>query len=144
VVALAFSADGRTLVSASTDGSARVWDVARRTAVAELRHPAPVDAVDISADGRYVVTGSFDGSSRVWQVPDGLLLATLWGSPSIVTSIDLASDDRTIVAAGTDSVARVYKCDLCGTVDDLVRYATLRLHRRLTAAERARYLHQKG
>jgi len=56
-----------------------------------------------------------------------------------------APDGRLIVTAGTDGTVRTYACDLCGTVDDLVRLATLRLastRRSFTAVERRLYLHE--
>jgi WD40 repeat protein len=143
VVALAFDDSGRVLASASTDGTARIWDVGGQRLEMQLRHPGPVVAVDMSPDGRFVVTGSFDKSARVWEAATGLLLMQM-ATPSPVTSVDFGPDGRTIAVAGPDSAVRLYTCELCGSLNDLVRYADRRLHRRLTASERATYLHQKG
>lgn len=61
--------DGRSILSASDDGTARVWNVADGYATAVLRgHDDDVDKARFSADERQVVTASFDGSVRVWAL----------------------------------------------------------------------------
>ena len=145
ILALAFSADGRILASGASDSSARIWDVPRRRLVVELRHPAEVSAVDVSADGRFVVTGSWDRGVRVWETATGLLVTRFRDNPAQISSVDLSSDGRTIVAVGIlATAARLYQCDLCGSVDDLLRDADQQVHRTLTPEERVTYLHEKG
>lgn len=66
--ALAFSPDGRRLISGSADNTARIWDVS--TALTGLRNPVraivleghtePIFAVAFAPDGGTVVTGSLD------------------------------------------------------------------------------------
>jgi WD40 repeat protein len=61
-----FSPDGRTLVTASTDGTARVWDTATGREIAVLRsHEGFVRSAVYSADGRTVVTASDDKTARI-------------------------------------------------------------------------------
>jgi WD40 repeat protein len=72
VFAAAFSPDGTRVVTASEDGSARVWDAIMGTPVtAPLRHGGAVTAVRFSADGTRVITASEDGSARVWDATHG-------------------------------------------------------------------------
>ena len=92
-----------------------------------------------------MVTGSWDRGVRVWETATGLLLTRYRDNPTQISSVDLSSDDRTIVAAGIlASAVRLYQCDLCGSVDDLLREADQRVRRSLTPAERVTYLHEKG
>jgi len=66
VTALAFSADGKTLVSASYDKTAIVWDVETGTMRRLLKLKDAVDDVAITPDGSIVVT---DG--EVWDAYTG-------------------------------------------------------------------------
>jgi WD40 repeat protein len=143
VRAVSFSDDGRLLVTASTDNTARVWSVASHRLVAELRHPAPVVDADFGPGGRFVATAGDDGNARIWEVATGRLLATLSGSPSTLMDVDFAPNGRAVVAAGFGDAARVYTCDICGSLDDLLAFADQRVRRELTPAERALHLHER-
>src|SRR5262249_9637858 len=67
-----FSRDGRLVVSASADGTARVWNVATGKPVSPaLRHGADVIRAVFSPDGRSVVTASLDQTARLWDVATG-------------------------------------------------------------------------
>jgi WD40 repeat protein/serine/threonine protein kinase len=71
VCALAFSPDGRFLLSTSYDGSAKVWDVAtQRLRAVLLGHFGPVYGAAFSPDGRTVVTSGTEGQYQVmlWDV----------------------------------------------------------------------------
>jgi hypothetical protein len=67
VVRVAFSPDGRRIVTGSEDGTAKVWDAASGKELLTLRgHSDRVWSVAFSQDGRRIVTGSEDGTARVW------------------------------------------------------------------------------
>src|SRR5262245_55296006 len=79
VVSAVFSLDGRRVVTASADGTARVWDVDKEM-IAELRgHQDSVYSAVFSLDGRRVVTASGDRVARVWEAEKGTLIAELHG-----------------------------------------------------------------
>jgi WD40 repeat protein len=68
VYGLAFSPDGTRLAAACRDNTIRLWDVATREAVAELRgHADYVHAVAFSPDGTRLVSGSGDFTVRIWD-----------------------------------------------------------------------------
>jgi len=63
-----FSRDGRMLLSAGDDGTARVWNVADGTAIVLRGHDDDVYRARFSPDERSVATASLDGSVRLWQI----------------------------------------------------------------------------
>src|SRR4051794_28679734 len=61
VRALAYSPDGKTLVSGSFDGTLKLWDVATRTERLTLNgHKADVLCVAYAPDGKIIASGSQD------------------------------------------------------------------------------------
>ena len=58
VNAVAFSPDGRWVVSGSYDKTAGVWDAATGREIARMTHDDEVSAVAFSPDSRRVVSGS--------------------------------------------------------------------------------------
>ena len=61
-----FSADGRFVVTASDDQTARVWDAATGKEVLLLRHKAPVQFALMTPDGRRLATAS--DTVRIWDL----------------------------------------------------------------------------
>jgi WD40 repeat protein len=75
--AVAFSPDGKYILSGSMDGKIRLWDV--RTG-AQLRqfvgHSEEVASVAFSPDGKHVLSGG-DASTRLWDASTGQEIATI-------------------------------------------------------------------
>lgn len=68
VYAVAFSPDGKTLVSGSADNTLKLWDVAERKLLATLEgHSSWVHAVAFSPDGKTLVSGSADNTIIQWD-----------------------------------------------------------------------------
>jgi WD40 repeat protein len=72
VNAIALSAAGRFLVSASDDTTLKVWDTSSGNVLRTLfGHEKPVLGVAVSPDGKFIASGSEDGEVRVWNVITG-------------------------------------------------------------------------
>jgi WD40 repeat protein len=79
VTSAAFSPDGKRVVTASGDDTARLWDAESGKEIAVLKgHTGPVSSAAFRPDGKRVVTASFD-NARLWDAESGKEIAVLKG-----------------------------------------------------------------
>ncbi|PTL85852.1 TIR domain-containing protein [Vitiosangium sp. GDMCC 1.1324] len=106
VNAATFSPDGTRAVTASEDGTARVWDLDTGRSLVSIRHEAPVLSATFSPDGTRVVTASEDGTARLWSVTTGQsLVLTRHEAP--VLSIAVSPDGTQIATADNGGEVRL-------------------------------------
>jgi uncharacterized protein (TIGR03067 family) len=109
VEAASFSLDGRRVVTASADYSARVWDAETGAALTgPLRHGAGVAAVSFSPDGRRVVTGSRQGTARVWDAATGTPVTPLLNHGRGQIRVAFSPDGRRVATGGGTYDARLW------------------------------------
>ena len=103
---VAFSLDGSRILTASEDGTARLWSNADGKELAVFRgHEAPVTHASFSADGRRVLTTSADGTARVWDAGEGADITSVHGQPGSVRSALFSADgSRVLIASGNNAV----------------------------------------
>jgi tetratricopeptide (TPR) repeat protein len=64
-----FSPDGKRIVTASSDNTARVWDAQSGQPLTEpLKHGGVVCSAQFSPDGKRIVTASLDNTAQVWDI----------------------------------------------------------------------------
>ena len=91
-----FSPDGARALTASADGTARIWDVARGVCLATLAHGEVVRCAGFSSDGRAALTGGDDGDAALWRA--GERVATLGPHAGGVTHVRFLDDGRCVTA----------------------------------------------
>ena len=104
-----FSSDGKYIVTASYDGSARIWNVATGNLLHTLKgHTDWVNTAEFSSDGKYIVTASYDGSARIWITATGKLLHSLVGHIGRVNTAEFNNDGKSVITASADGSARIW------------------------------------
>lgn len=114
VASVAFSADGKRLVSGGFDNAVLVWSVESGVVEKSLRgHAGQVRSCAVSADGKSVVSGSYDGTLKVWNVDEyhenlAVRTSALAGHVGAVSAADFSPDETRIVTAGVDRTAMIF------------------------------------
>ena len=68
VLCVAFSPDGKRIVSGSSDGTLKIWDAESAEQLQTLTgHTSKVLSVAFSPDGKRIVSGSRDRTLKVWD-----------------------------------------------------------------------------
>jgi len=100
---LEFSADGKLLLSGSTDNTARIWDVATGKTLRILAgHSAQVKGIAFSPDGKRAATASYDKTVRIWNIATGQTEATLTTHDREVQCLAWSPDGLTLVSGSKD------------------------------------------
>jgi WD40 repeat protein len=84
IYSIAWSPDGKQLLSASNDRSLKLWDAAGGTLVREFKpfnakdfpkgHQDQVFCGVFSKDGKLIASGSHDGTIKLWNAADGTVV----------------------------------------------------------------------
>ena len=98
---LAFSPDGKTLVSGGGSGDAtlRIWDVATRKerVVVPATDPiGPINAVASSPDGKTIAATAGDAGVKLYDMADGRVRATIGGKGRTVICLAFSPDGKTL------------------------------------------------
>jgi WD40 repeat protein len=130
VRSVAFSPDGKYIVSGSMDRTVRVWESATGKEITQMKHDDWVESVAFSPDGKYVVSGSIDKTARVWDAITGQEISRMTQDDG-VTSVAFSPDGKYVVSGGYDKTARVWMW----RPEDLIANACLHVTRNLSVAE---------
>ncbi len=105
VLRATFAPQGTRVLTASSDGTARTWDVASGRCETTLVHDDVVRWAEFSPDGTVVLTGCDDGYARLWRGAD--LVAVLGPHAGGVT-LGRFFDDGRVVTASNEGDLRLW------------------------------------
>jgi WD40 repeat protein len=106
---VAITPDGRLAVSASADGTLKVWNLATGHEVHTLHgHTGAVSGVAITPDGRLAISASEDHTLKFWDLLIGHEVQTLHGHIGGVSGVAITLDGRHAVSASWDGTLKVW------------------------------------
>jgi WD40 repeat protein len=108
VLTVAFSKDGKSLVSGGNDHMVYIWDVAGNQPGRQLAgHTDEVYSVAFSTDGKWAASASFDRTVIVWDVGSGHPVKTLTGANKM-NAVIFSADDAWLATSGWDGNVTVW------------------------------------
>jgi WD40 repeat protein len=109
VVAMAFTPDSKTLVTAGWDGHLGIWDVERRQLRAFPRgHNNQFNWATISPDGGTIASGGEDSFLRLWNVARAQEIAVLQGHTDSINCVAFSPDGQWLASASDDGTVRLW------------------------------------
>ncbi|KIJ46218.1 hypothetical protein M422DRAFT_165567 [Sphaerobolus stellatus SS14] len=118
---IAFSHDGKRIVSGSHDKTIRIWDAETGQNVGDplTGHTEWVQSVAFSHDGKQIVSGSADKTIQIWDVETGQNV----GDPLIVhtylfMSVAFSHDGKRIVSGSDDETIQIWDAETGQNVGD--------------------------
>jgi WD40 repeat protein len=106
---VAFSPDGKTIVSGGIDGTVRLWDTSGKAIGQPFKgHEGSVNSVAFSPDGKTIVSGGIDGTVRLWDTSGKAIGQAFKGDEGSVNSVAFSPDGKTIVSGGDDGTVRLW------------------------------------
>jgi serine/threonine protein kinase len=110
VMSVAFSPDGRFILSGSMDKTLKLWDAATGNEVRTFTGAGGfVRCVAFSPDGRFVLGGGEDNTLRLWETATGREVRAFKGHSDRVLSAAFSPDGRFIVSGSGDRTARLWE-----------------------------------
>lgn len=107
VSGLAFSPDGKTLVTSCHDGKVRFWNVATGVQGETVLEQPSASSLVYSADGRFLLTGGSDRQARLWDL-EKVELVGAYPHPHFICAVAISRGGKMILIGGHDRTARLW------------------------------------
>jgi RNA polymerase sigma factor (sigma-70 family) len=104
VVAVAFSPDGKSVATGSSDGTVRLWERATGKALHVLRghdRPSRVGGLAFAPDGKTLASGGDDGKVILWDPAAGKVRDELRGHRGRIEAVSFSPDGKLLAASAS-------------------------------------------
>jgi WD40 repeat protein len=121
VYSVAYNRDGGRLVTASKDGTAKLWDAATGQPIRSLAIDGVVYAAAFHPDGSRVASGGNDRVVTLWDAATGQSVRTFAGHTREIRELAFAPDGKSLVSSSTDGTVKSWDVaagSLIRTVED--------------------------
>jgi WD40 repeat protein len=119
-IALAFTPDNSSVVTAGLDDSIRVFSIISPKQTFAFGPHKNIHSICISQDGTKVCTGGEDGKVKVWNLSNGQLLNTINAHSATVNSIKFSPDGNYLISASADQMVHVWNVSTWGMLTMLM------------------------
>jgi WD40 repeat protein len=110
VVGLSFLPGGRRAVSAGSDGTVRLWDLASGKEARRMSHGGAVNDLAVSPDGKRALTAGFgDRLVKLWDLTSGKPVYTFDGHVGSVLGVGFSPDGRQALSSDSVCCVRLWK-----------------------------------
>ena len=104
----AFNSTGDRVLTAGSDGLAKIWSTTTGECVHILKHEAPIRRAAFNHRGDLVVTANDDATAQIWTVQSGQKRGSPLIHPGYVKFAVFSADDKFLVTASSDEYVRVW------------------------------------
>ncbi len=125
VSSVAFSADGKTLVSGSWDRTVKLWDIATGKEKSTLRgHTNHVFDVAFSADSTVIASAGRDLTVRLWDATTGQPLTTFKGHSGAIATLAFSPVGNKLASGGRDYSVALWDTSIRQNQSDILKHDT--------------------
>ena len=116
VYSIAFSPNSRSLVSASADGSVRIWNIRDGSSkvLPVIGLPSYFVSVVFSPDGRFVAAGNLGYTLWIWDSRTYRLVAMWKGRMDTVWCIEFTPDGTSLICAAFNGTVKYWDVSSLG------------------------------
>ena len=107
VLSIAYSPDGKRIVSSDFDNAVKVWDAQTGEELQTFAHTDSVYGVSFSPDGKTVASASRDGKAKLWNAETGEEIQQFIHSGQVM-SVDYHPNGKTIATGSRNGTVMLW------------------------------------
>ena len=100
--------DATHVLSASDDGTVRLWDLTTETSIVFPGHRGPIEKIAVSPDHRWAASGGTDGTVRLWDLAARTGRELLPRHKLAVRDVGFSPDGTRLVSTGEEGTLQVF------------------------------------